>query len=177
MDERSYIEEVAALLAASTLLTRLGFSREDVITYRTVGNNGWVITKPNWTIPVRGGPRNPYAGVNVHFESRGVGDIRVDCELYPRRQSESKEDRASIQPLLDVKGELTIKLRAAASSRLATYRPDWRRARSNPADPTSVQVMKFNLGLPVDHSPTDFVQHIEPLLQDATQLIDDMINA
>lgn len=177
MDEASYIEEVAVLLASSALLTQLGFRSENVITYRTVGNHGWVITKPSWTVPVRGGPRNPYDGVNVHFESRGVGDIRVDCELYPRRQSESKEDRASIQPLLDIKGELTVKLRAAASSRLAVYRPDWSRARSNPADPTAVQVMKFNLGLPADHSPADFVEHIEPLLQDATKLIDDLINA
>ena len=146
MDEASYIDEVASLLAASELLTRLGFKAENVKTYRTVGNAGWVITKPSWILPVQGGPRNPYDGVNIHFESRGIGDIRIDCELYPRRESESKEDRTSIQPLLNAKGELTTQLRLAASSRLATYGPDWRHARSDPADPTAVQVVKFKIG-------------------------------
>ena len=176
MDEGEYIETLAKLLRESELVSSLGFSKDDVDTYRSVGNHGITMRKVGWTVPVRGGPRNPYAGVNVHLECRGKGDFRIDCELFPRRESEAKEDQTSIMPLLEVKGRLATKLRAHASEfGLDRFRLNIKRIHRDPTHPTSCKVMSFDSVLPRDHIPDDFLRDLPPLLTAAVRLIDSVV--
>src|SRR5438045_2500762 len=108
-----YYTRAVDVLRQGPLVVRGGF-QPDRITWHGRGDihrTLMVITKKEWTLETLEGTEEGYIGVNVHYESNAPGDLKIHCELFPRRGSESKKDRSRIEPLLELKSEIARLIR------------------------------------------------------------------
>lgn len=163
--ELHYHEEAVRYLRRGRLVSRGGFQPERITCHGPADNHRslMVITKENWTLHTEEGAADGYAGVNVHYESNGPGDLKLHCELYPRRGSESKKDRTRIQPLLELKGEISRLIREIAQDEgwHTRFGAHQKRTAAEPSDPKALMVLGFDLGLPAEHDVEAFCAKVE----------------
>jgi hypothetical protein len=181
MSESGYYETVVQALRGDPLMRSLGFrdGETDIRWYRKGGNRQdlMVITKPSWTVQSTSGKSEGYEGVNIHFESRGAGDLRVDCELTPRLGSEAKKNPTTIAPLLKLKGDLTGRLRMPFLRSLQHFGVNVERVQKNPSSPKSLKVVGFHLGLSSAHLPDDFAAQVSRVIAASSPIIDNVLRS
>src|SRR5579864_6140653 len=81
------------------------------------------ISKDSWTIVL---PARAIDGLNVHFETRGPGVIRIDIEPYPYEGSIAKDQKRQreLERHLKLKSELIRALRSEIDAD-STYRKEF----------------------------------------------------
>jgi len=82
-----------------------------------------------------------------------------------------------VPAILEVKGEITRMIREVGRETgwERSHGAHLRRARENPADPSSLIVYTFDLGLTEDHSPEQFVHKVVPIIAATTPTIDNIV--
>ncbi len=169
-----YFETVVNHLRSSQLIQGLGIVPEEIHWHRKGADHADLmqIAKDAWILHTTEDGGAGYKGVWVHFESRRPGDLRIDCELFPRQGSASKHYGPALVPLLDLKAGITQLLRDQSTQyALSEFGAHTKRAR-DPHLPSSLMVLAFDLGLPEDHLPDEFVELIAPIIERASPMID-----
>jgi hypothetical protein len=135
------------------------------------------IKKPTWRILATDGAPVGCEGIEVHFESCRPGHWVLHCELFPRLGKKAKAQVTGVPELLELKGEVTRLIRDLGREMEweKSYGAHLRRARENPADPSSLIVYTFDLGLPDEHSPEQFVNKVVPIIEATSPAIDDIV--
>jgi hypothetical protein len=167
--DEEYMTAVATAMRAAGRLTELGLTEEEVSVLTEQFNPLVKIQRKAWAIPVARSGRHPYSAVEVHFEIRRRGDLRLDCELAPRMGTEKRQDQAAIAPLLKLKQQLITSLRHAVTAQKGELRATWAGAHSVP---TALMAMKFNLGLPTEHKPQELAQAVISIIVAMNALIE-----
>jgi len=177
-----FYEQVTALLRSNPTVLRLGFDPQLDIQWYGKGadhHDLLQITRTHqWMIPAIDAEAIGYKGVWVHYESCRPGHWCIHCELFPRLSKDAKARVTGYHDLLDLKKVITEKLRMLGEE------DDWprrfgahlRRARRDAADPSSLIVWTFDIGLDKDCSPAAFVSAIVPVIEGTVPMIDDFVS-
>lgn len=176
MDGKCFFGSVVDALRESRTLRGLGLQPGDIQCYGKGANHHdlFQVTRyDHWTVP-GDRPLGGYNGVNVHFESDRPSALQLHCELTPRQGSESKADQRAIAPLLQLKGQIARDLRQRVVRKLRQLHVDMKRLNRNPADPSSLKVLGFDLRLPGNPSPSAYAKAVEPIVAAVTPLLDDL---
>lgn len=179
--EQPFYEQAAQLLRRHPVILGLGFDPAKDINWYGKGADHkdllQLAKEQRWMIPAVDAEELGYQGVWVHWESCRPGHWVIHCELYPRLSKQAKAKARNYEDLLELKKVITEELRTFGED------DDWpgrfgahlKRARRDPADPSSLIVWTFDLGLDESCTPEEFVDAIIPIIEGVTPTIDDFV--
>ncbi|MBS0189813.1 MAG: hypothetical protein JSR52_01555 [Planctomycetes bacterium] len=169
--ELDFMESACRLLRASEICRKHDIPAHRITAHGKADNHHslMVVRREEWRVPCTDAESEKLEGVEVHYESRRPGDWRIDCELAPRLRNPSSHSSKLVKDMLELKALFTNELRRIAAEEQWEKRfgAHTKRARPDPADPSSLMVLTFETGLPSDCTPDSFVNAVLPII-DAT---------
>jgi len=135
------------------------------------------VKKPIWRVMTPDGAAIGYKGIEVHYESCRPGHFVLHCELFPRLGKKEKAQVMGATALLELKGRITRQIRKLGcdSGWERIHGAHLKRIRGDPADPSSLIVYTFDLGLPEGHSPEQFVSKALPIIEATASTIEGVL--
>lgn len=178
----SYFATAQTHFRAAPALSQFGYAPEGVEVWgKGADHNDLLqIKKPSWRVLATDGRTIGYQGVEVHWESCRPGHWVLHCELWPRQGKAQKS--AALSPryaeLLDLKAGITqlIREEGHAADWPSTHGAHLKRAREDCRDPSSLIVWTFELGLPADHTPAQFVAKVLPIIAACSPVVDHVVS-
>lgn len=138
-------------------------------------NDGLQATKPSWTIPSTDGSGK---SVNVHYESRKLGELEVHVELHPYEGSLEKKGLVTkYRDQLALKTELTrdIRRRLVESPSPGSNFSANTKSLHAPEKPSAVCAVKFNSKPEAENMPAECAAHFAEVIKEVTPLRDTIL--
>lgn len=173
-----FFREVARNARLTAALRKHGFLKPETEAAILGRNDVLGITKKSWTLPIPGPTPET---VNVHFESRHRGEVRLDIGIEPYRGGIGKDPQRmkALARHLKLKTELFMVVRPAIRGldnhrqRLGINLKGLRRVERTDAH----TAVKFDVGLGRDCTPLQHARHMADVVETITPVIDDIVRS
>lgn len=177
--ELDFMERACQLLRQSEVCRKHDIPAHRITAHGKADNHYslMVVRREEWRVACTDGEPEGLEGVEVHYESRRPGDWRIDCELAPRLRNPSAHSAKLVAEMLELKALFTNEIRRVAAEEGwdERFHSHTRRARPDPADPSSLMVLAFDTGLDVSCSPEEFVQRVSPIIDASAPVIHEIV--
>lgn len=171
--DQPFFEEVLNDSRLKAVLDQHGFDRCDTEGRILGRNNVLKITKASRSLTGKGpGPET----VNIHFEARERGELRLDVEVAPYEGSiANRPDRmADLKPLLKLKASVLAVVRSTSKeipdpeNRLGITFRGLRRAEK----PSTLTAARFDIDLGTDCTPEEHAAFVADVIDAVTPVVD-----